>query len=107
MIRLAISAAGRIEEEFVKRGDQALASRCSAAKGAVLSGAEALARRKSPRGIRVDAVAPDPVDASLLRGHAREFGKTVFERGKAKTGWPRPPKRRPASLFCRRRTRTA
>ena len=105
MIRLAISVVGRTEEEFVKRGDHALASRRSTAKWTVLSCAEALARKKSPRGIRIDAVAPDPVDASLLRGDAREFEKMVFERGKARTGWPR--QRRPASLFCRRRTRTA
>ena len=42
-------------------------------QGAILAYTKSLAREKSPQGIRVNAVAPGPIDTPLWRGDLDEF----------------------------------
>ena len=63
----------------------ALASHHSAAKGAVLSCAKALAREEFPRGV---AAAPGSVDAFLPRKNFRESEKTISECAKTRLALP-------------------
>lgn len=63
---------------------QASTAHYSAAKGAILSYTKALAREKSPQGVRINAVAPGPIDTPLWRGDMNE--DEVAEKMAGRTG---------------------
>ena len=72
MLSRAAGAIVNITSIHAVRG-QSLTAHYSAAKGAILAYTKSLAREKSPQGIRVNAVAPGPIDTPLWRGDLDEF----------------------------------
>jgi NAD(P)-dependent dehydrogenase (short-subunit alcohol dehydrogenase family) len=83
MVARSAGAVVNVTSIHAVRG-QTLTAHYSAAKGAILSYTKALAREKSPLGVRINAVAPGPIDTPLWRGNMSQ--NEALEKMAGRTG---------------------